>query len=67
MLTWRRAVTLSLVVILAVAAGAAAQTTGGIVGRVADEDGGGVPGVIAWCLDHQENTGATPGAVRREE
>ncbi len=45
MANWRRAVTLSFAAIVACAAGAAAQTTGGIVGRVADEEGGVLPGV----------------------
>ena len=45
MTTWRRAATLSLAILWLGASGAAAQTTGGIVGRVADEDGGVLPGV----------------------
>jgi hypothetical protein len=45
MATWRRSVTLSLAVFLGWVASASAQTTGGIVGRVVDEDGGGLPGV----------------------
>jgi hypothetical protein len=36
---------LSIVLFLGVVAGAAAQTTGGIVGRVTDEGGGSLPGV----------------------
>jgi hypothetical protein len=36
---------LSAVLFLGVVAGAAAQTTGGIVGRVTDEGGGSLPGV----------------------
>ncbi len=36
---------LSTVLFLGVVAGAAAQTTGGIVGRVTDEGGGSLPGV----------------------
>jgi len=45
MAMWRRRLTLSLAVILGWVASASAQTTGGIVGRVVDEDGGGLPGV----------------------
>ncbi len=35
----------ALILFLGVVAGAAAQTTGGIVGRVTDDAGGGLPGV----------------------